>query len=73
MAEKTPESESTTLNLRNDVTINGVKYRAGRNVRVPKAQAADIERIDFEHDEYKSNLMKRRKYEVDSGTMSVGQ
>lgn len=69
---KTPESETTTINLHNDITINGTRYSKGQSVRVPKAQADDIARMDYEHEQYKANLHKKNTYEVNGGTMSVG-
>lgn len=67
------EPEMTTIDLRNDVQHNTVKYKAGRDVKVPTASAEDIKRIDYEHDQYKETLHKRSVYEVNGGTMQVGQ
>lgn len=73
MATTNPQNEeTTTMNLHNDVQVNGVRYRAGQGVKVPKSQADDISRIDYDHQKYKENLMKKNTYEVDSGTMAVG-
>lgn len=66
------ESDTTNMHLSNDITVNGVKYKAGQNVIVPKGQADDIARIDHDHNKYKSSLLTKQTYEVDSGTMAVG-
>lgn len=68
----TPNSNETTMNLTNDVTINGQVFKAGQNVAVPKEQAEDIARIDYEHQKYKDTLHTKRTFEVNGGTMSVG-
>ena len=60
------------MNIQNDVTINGRTFKAGQNVEVPKTQADDIARIDYEHQKYKNNLHVKNVYEVNGGTMSVG-
>jgi hypothetical protein len=67
------QSESVGVNLINDIEVNGVKYRKGQNVQVPRSQADDIQRIDYDHQQYKDNLLKKNVYEVNSGTMAVGQ
>lgn len=64
--------ETTKMNLQHDITVNGKTYKAGQNVEVPKKQAEDIARIDFEHSEYERSLHKKRVYERDMGTMAVG-
>lgn len=64
--------ETTTMNLHNDVTVNGVTYRAGQGVEVPAAQADDIARLDYDHQQYKDNLHKKNVYEVNSGTIAMG-
>lgn len=68
----TNSNETTTMNLHNDVQINGKHYRAGQKVEVPKESADDIARIDYEHQKYKDNLHVKNTYEVNGGTMSVG-
>ena len=70
--ESTPESQTTTVNLHNDITVNGVKYRAGQGVKVPKDQADDIARIDYNHQQYKENLHRKRVYEENLGNSAVG-
>jgi hypothetical protein len=65
--------ETTTIpELSNDVTINGIKYHAGKNVIVPKESADDIIRIDKDFQQYERNLLVKRTSNVDSGTFSVG-
>lgn len=68
----TNSNETTTMNLNNDVQVNGKTYRKGQKVEVPKDQADDIARIDYEHQKYKENLHVKNTYEVNGGTMSVG-
>jgi hypothetical protein len=70
MADST--EETTKINLQNDITVNGVRYRAGQGVVVPKKQADDISRMDYDHTKYLSTLHVKRKFEVDSGTIAVG-
>lgn len=65
-------TETTRINLANSVTVNGITYPAGKNVEVPKKQADDIARIDYDHQQYLSTLHKKSVYEVNSGTMAVG-
>lgn len=64
--------ETTTIDLQNDVTLNGIKYLAGKGVKVPKASAEDIKRIDEDYQQYERNLLVKRTSNVDSGTFSVG-
>lgn len=65
--------ETTTIaHLQNDVTINAIKYRAGKNVIVPKESADDILRMDADYQQYERDLMKKRTSNVDAGTFSVG-
>ncbi len=64
--------ETTTINLQNDVIVNGKTFPAGQRVEVPKSQAEDIERIDFDHTKYQKGLSKKHTYEVNSGTFGVG-
>lgn len=66
------DSETTKLNLHNDITVNGIKFPAGQGVEVPKSQADDIARMDFEHQKYKDGLQVKHVYEKNAGTMSVG-
>jgi hypothetical protein len=65
-------SETTKMNLINDITVNGITYRSGHNVEVPKKQADDLARMDHEHNQYKASLLTKHTYEVDAGTMAVG-
>ena len=64
-------NEETTIELQNDVTINGIKYPAGKAVKVPKEAADDIKRIDADYQQYERNLLVKRTSNVDSGTFSV--
>lgn len=66
------ESETTTVNLHNDITVNGITYKKGQSVKVPKKQADDISRMDYEHEQYKANLHKKNTYEVNGGSIAVG-
>jgi hypothetical protein len=66
------DQETTKMNLTNDVTVNGVKYHAGRGVEVPKAQADNIAEIDHTHNLYLQGLNKKRTTIVDAGTIGVG-
>lgn len=68
----TPTNEETTVNLQNDVTVNGRTYKAGQSVAVPKVQAEDITRIDYEHSVYLNNLHVKRSSEVNAGSISAG-
>ena len=68
----TPNSNETTMNLHNDITVNGKTFKAGQNVAVPKEQADDIARMDFEHQKYKDTLHVKRTFESNAGTISVG-
>lgn len=66
------QSETVKVNLVNPITVNGVTYPAGNGVEVPRAQAEDISRMDYEHQQYKDGLHKKRVYETNAGTMAVG-
>lgn len=65
-------NEETTINLLNDVTVNGKTYKAGQQVAVPKTQADDVARIDFEASEQERLRNVRRTSNVNLGTRSVG-
>ena len=65
-------NETTTMNLINDITVNGKKYKAGERVIVPKAQADDLARMDHEHNKYLAGLHVKHKYEVNAGTIAAG-
>lgn len=67
-----PTAETTTMNLSNDIVVNGVRFKAGHNVIVPKKQADDVSRMDYEHQKYKDGLMKKHTYEIDAGTIAAG-
>lgn len=71
-AQIDPMVDTTTVNLSNDITVNGVTYRAGRGTTVPKRQAEDILRMDYDHQKYKDGLMKKHTYETDAGTIAAG-
>lgn len=51
--------ETTKLNLYNDVTINGVKYRRGANVEVPKKSADQIAEIDYDAQQKRMELIRQ--------------
>jgi hypothetical protein len=55
------QGDTTTMRLGNAVTVNGVRYNPGLKVTVPKAQAEDLERIDYEAQESKNNLVRQPK------------
>lgn len=65
-------NETTTINLTNDITVNGRTYKAGERVVVPKASADDLARMDHEHNKYKDSLMKKRVFETNSGSIAAG-
>jgi hypothetical protein len=66
------ELSTQKINLHNPITVNGVTYPAGQGVEVPKTQADDIARMDYDHQQYKGGLNTKHTYEVDAGTMAVG-
>lgn len=66
------DQEITTINLSNEISVNGVKYPKGTGVKVPKAQAEDILRIDHDHTQYLLDLNKKKSYQKDAGTIAVG-
>lgn len=74
MADK--PTETTTMNLHNDVTISTAKqtyrFSKGQGVKVPKELADEVARIDYDHEQYKSKLHTKQTYEVNGGTISVG-
>jgi hypothetical protein len=60
--------ETTTMNLQNNIKVNGVTYTRGMKVTVPKAQADDIARIDYEAVQAQMNLVKQpREYVAPMG------
>lgn len=75
-AQEPAEEKTIKINLLNDITISNVHmtrvFKAGQGVEVPEAMAEDIQRIDYEHQQYKDNLNKKRVFEVNAGTMAVG-
>jgi hypothetical protein len=75
MADVKPKGDlsvKTKVNLLHDITINGVRFPAGKGVEVPRHQAEDITRMDHEHQQYLNNLNRKRIMEVDAGTIGVG-
>jgi hypothetical protein len=60
-------NEETTMNLQNSVRVNGILYPRGMGVKIPKEQADDIARIDYEATEQKNNLVKQRQYVAQAG------
>jgi hypothetical protein len=70
------ESESTTINLHNPVTITNAtgthRFGPGQGVKVPKDMASDLERIDYEAEQQKKLLMTKQKYETNAGQIAVG-
>jgi hypothetical protein len=65
-------SDTTKINLTNDITVNGRTYKAGSSVEVPKAQADDIARMDYDHNNYIKGLNQKHTYTVDAGSIAVG-
>ena len=65
-------STSTTINLHNDITVNGKRYSAGQKVEVPKDQAEDISRMDYDHEQYKATLHQKRNVTHSAGTIAMG-
>lgn len=63
---------TTTINLQHAITVNGRRYPAGQGVKVPKAQADDIARMDYEASEQDKNLHIKRTNMVDAGTIAAG-
>ena len=57
--------------LEHDIEINGTKYTKGRQ-DVPTEVADDLRRMNSEHNAYLNGLHRKRVYEHNSGTMSVG-
>jgi hypothetical protein len=53
------QGDTTTMNLSNAIRVNGVLYPKGMKVEVPKAQADDIARMDYEANEQKANLVRQ--------------
>jgi hypothetical protein len=66
------DNETTKMNITNPITINGVKFPAGTNVTVPKNQADDIARMDYDHNKYLQTLHVKRKFEVNAGSIGAG-
>lgn len=67
-----PGTATTRMNLIHDVTVNGVTYRKGNNVEVPKKQADDIARIDHDHQKTLNDLHIKHDHTVNAGSISVG-
>lgn len=65
-------SDTIKMNLTNDITVNGVKFKAGHNVEVPKAQADDLARMDHDYNKYEKGLNQKHTYTVDAGTIAMG-
>lgn len=56
------EQDTTNMRLDNEITVNGVTYPSGSNVKVPKNQADDLARMDHDFNEYEKGLTKKRTY-----------
>lgn len=54
-------NETTTMNLHSPIRVNGILYPRGTGVKVPKAQADDIARMDYEATQAQMNLVKQAK------------
>ena len=68
----TANNDETTINLQNDITINGRTFKAGQKVAVPKEQADDVARMDYDYQQYEKNLHIKRTSEVNAGSIAVG-
>lgn len=66
------QSETTSINLQHKITVNGVSFGPGQGVTVPRNQADDLLRMDYEQQQYRNNLSVKNTYEVNSGTIAVG-
>jgi hypothetical protein len=66
------QSETTSINLQHRVTINGKSYGPGTGITVPRNQADDLLRMDYEHQQYRNNLQTKQTYEVNAGSIAVG-
>jgi hypothetical protein len=63
------QDETTTMNLQNSITVNGVTYARGMKVVVPKDQADNLSEIDFRAQEQKNNLVRQpQEYMGQAGT-----
>jgi hypothetical protein len=55
------QGDTTKMNLQNDISVNGVKFRAGMNVEVPKNQADDVARMDYDAQQKRMELVRQPK------------
>jgi hypothetical protein len=55
------QGDTTTINLSNQIKVNGITYPKGMRVEVPKAQADDIARIDYDANVQKELLVRQPK------------
>ncbi len=58
-ATKKIDTETTKLNLQNDIRIEGKLYKRGMNVTVPKNQADNIAEIDYTAQQSRMNLIRQ--------------
>lgn len=65
------DSETTTIRLDNDITVNNQTFKAGAKVEVPKNQADDLSRMDHEYNVYKDNLNKKQTFQTKVGSTIV--
>jgi len=65
-------TDTTTINLQNDITVNGKTFPAGEKISVPKGQADDISRMDYEHEKLKKSYHEKHVNIHNSGTFAVG-
>jgi hypothetical protein len=66
------DADTTKMNLQHDITVNGRTFKAGQNVEVPKAQADDIARIDYDNTKLEQSYNKKQVYEKNAGSFAVG-
>lgn len=64
-------SASKTVHLDHDISVNGVKYTAGRQ-EVPSAVAEDLERMNRDYNNQLLNLHKKNVYERNMGSLAAG-
>jgi hypothetical protein len=55
------QGDTIGVNLQSNIKVNGVLYPRGMNVKVPKKQADDIARMDYEATQAQMNLVRQSK------------
>jgi len=67
-----PSEKTTKMNLSHDITVNGITYPAGQNVTVPKRQADDLARMDYEYTKQLEERHVRHEIISNAGTLAMG-